>query len=200
MAGIEIIIEKIKSNSDKTCLQILNIAKQDSLNILEKAEQEGKEEYQKILESAKEKAKEKVLEKRNEIQKTSSKTIETAENEAITYAVEAVLKTLRTLEVPYYFALISRLIVKNAKAGIGKLYFNETDLKRLPKKFVEQINQRLTEDKNIVLSEKSMELEDGFFLEYENEQLNCSFKSVLDSNSEEITAIISKIIFPNEEE
>ena len=195
MAGLDKIIEKIQADSDKKCQEIISQAKQATVDILNDAERDGKNEYTKIMEQAQKQTKNDVLLKKSGIQMNSSRTILSAKNEAIGYALDATLKTLKTMDDKLYFAFIARLIIKNAQKGNGVLYFSENDLKRVPNDFIAAVSNQLGAEKKIELSKKAAAIEDGFLLIYGDIEVNCTFKALLHSNSEDIKEIICKIIF-----
>ena len=174
-------IAVINAETEKSCNEILDNAKKEAKEITENARFLVEEQSAKLLKAHQSKSE---LEKRNMLLK--------ARRQEIDKAVSHVLDYMVNLSDTVYFELVYSLArTSHLKQGI--IYFNEKDLKRVPKNIEQRfyefgISAKLSDTPN-------NSIESGFILKDGDIEENMSFSSVISEKREEIEDIISRELF-----
>ena len=174
-------IAVINAETEKSCSEILENAKKKAKEITENARFLVEEQSAKLLKAHQSKSD---LEKRNMLLK--------ARRQEIDKAVSHVLDYMVNLPDTVYFELVYSLArTSHLKQGI--IYFNEKDLKRVPKNIEQRfyefgISAKLSDTPN-------NSIESGFILKDGDIEENMSFSSVISEKREEIEDIISRELF-----
>ena len=174
-------IAVINAETEKSCNEILDNAKKEAKEITENARFLVEEQSAKLLKAHQSKSE---LEKRNMLLK--------ARRQEIDKAVSHVLDYMVNIHDTVYFELVYSLArTSHLKQGI--IYFNEKDLKRVPKNIEQRfyefgISAKLSDTPN-------NSIESGFILKDGDIEENMSFSSVISEKREEIEDIISRELF-----
>ena len=174
-------IAVINAETEKSCNEILDNAKKEAKEITENARFLVEEQSAKLLKAHQSKSE---LEKRKMLLK--------ARRQEIDKAVSHVLDYMVNLSDTVYFELVYSLArTSHLKQGI--IYFNEKDLKRVPKNIEQRfyefgISAKLSDTPN-------NSIESGFILKDGDIEENMSFSSVISEKREEIEDIISRELF-----
>lgn len=193
MTGLDKIITRIKLDTDKTsetirlrneaeCQKLLDDAKAEAQSILKDGEIKAEKKYQDIIARANSAAE---LEER--------KIILSARQNVISTMISNTLKSLKNLPEDKYFELIYKMISKFSEESDGVIFLNEADLNRLPKDFVSKANS--ASKGKLTLSDTSVSVDGGFILTYGGVDVNCSFSSLFNDNSEKISDAVAKLLF-----
>lgn len=193
MTGLDKIITRIKLDTDKTsetirlrneaeCQKLLDDAKAEAQSILKDGEIKAEKKYQDIIARANSAAE---LEER--------KIILSARQNVISTMISNTLKSLKNLPEDKYFELIYKMISKFSEEADGVIFLNEADLNRLPKDFVSKANS--ASKGKLSLSDTSVSVDGGFILTYGGVDVNCSFSSLFNDNSEKISDAVAKLLF-----
>ena len=113
-----------------------------------------------------------------------------AKQEIIDGILEDTLKYLGNMDDSEYFAIIEKMIVKYTGEDAGEILFNAKDLARIPDSIKNLIKQ-----KNLTLSEETVDISGGFILSYGNIDENCSFDGLFLALREPLQDKIGQILF-----
>ncbi len=111
---------------------------------------------------------------------------------------ELALQRVEEMGREEYSRLMEGLLVKAVDSGDEELIISEAGRKKLGKGFLERINQRLiTEGKRgeLSLAEENRQIGGGFILRKGKKEINCSFRSLLDSKKEDLEGEVAGILF-----
>ncbi len=116
--------------------------------------------------------------------------------ELINTAIEKTIRKLKDLPDKDYFDLVVRLAEKHMQAGGGTISFGSSDLKRLPADLESRLNEKAAKSGGSVkIASGSADIEDGFILSYGLISENCSFRAIIESESEEVRDIAARELF-----
>lgn len=194
MAGLDKIIERIRSDTEAQCRSISEATEKNISSLMEKAQSEAAAKAEAIIADAKreaaiigEKAVSGSRQKANQIMLA-------AKSEAINSILSEALNNMNTMPDDEYFAAVLSLAVKyseNRKGGV--MSFNEKDLKRLPNDFEEKLHSAGCD---VVISSKpNNTIENGFIMAFGDVEENCTFGALADEKRDILKEKIYKIIF-----
>ena len=193
MSGLEKIISQIEYESNDRCKSIIEEANKKAQSIIDEAEQSAKS----ILSSSEEKTAKKLDSMKQIAQSSSefakSKILLKSKLEIIDETLSKSLEEIKNLPDNEYFEIIKALIIGNSRDGKGALCLSEKDESRLPKGFIESVNKEL-ENKEIVLG-KTVDIDGGFILVYEDIDINCSFDAISQSKLDELRDALNTVLF-----
>ncbi len=196
MNGLERILKDIKDDAQVECDKIINQAKQKAGNIINEANNQA----QKNLSFEQEKLK--VLE--NDLNNRSQSAAKLEKRRMVLSEKQKIISDIiakahkRILDMPdkEYFDVLMKIALKNINKGNGEIVFNTKDKKRLPQKFISDINIRAEKiGGKIILSDKTADIDGGFLLIYGGIEENCSFEAVFHSNFEEFRDMVNRTVF-----
>lgn len=194
MAGLDKIIERIKSDTEAQCRSISEASEKNISSLMEKAQREAEEKADAIIADAKreaavigEKAVSGSRQKANQIMLA-------AKSEAINGILSEALNAMDNMPDDEYFAAILSLAVKYAeKRKGGVMSFNEKDLKRIPKDFEDKLHSAGC---NVTInSEPDNTIENGFIMAFGDVEENCTFGALADEKRDILKEKIYQIIF-----
>lgn len=196
MAGLEKILGEIRAQADESVRKILEEAENEAKAIRDEAgkEAEGnaerheREEKKRVEDRLNRKVSAAALKKRQmllaEKQKLIGEVLETAK------------KSFVEMPEDKYFETMLGLVEKNALSEPGQIRFNARDLGRLPRDFASKIeNTAFKKGGRLTLSKDAADIDGGFLLIYDGIEQNCSISSMFETNAEELSDEIQKILF-----
>ncbi len=194
MAGLDKIIERIKSDTEAQCRSISEASEKNISSLMEKAQREAEEKADAIIADAKreaavigEKAVSGSRQKANQIMLA-------AKSEAINGILSEALNAMDNMPDDEYFAAVLSLAVKYAeKREGGVMSFNEKDLKRLPKDFESKLHSAGCDV--TINSEPDNTIENGFIMAFGDVEENCTFGALADEKRDILKEKIYQIIF-----
>ena len=183
MTGLDKILSQINLDADNTCAVIESRCQKECNEIL----QEAKLSAEKIKDEAQIKAKKNYddLIRRAE----SSAELESIISEMINNSLEKLL----SLPDDEYFDVIYKLISKYSLNSDGIIAFNKKDNDRLPADFMNKVSE--IGCGKFVLSDSYLNIRGGFVLSFGDIDINCSFDSLYQDNSELISDRVAAILF-----
>ncbi len=92
-----------------------------------------------------------------------------------------------------YFDILVKLLKNNREEKDGVVYLSKRDLARLPEDFCKRINQDLNAGK-LTISDKPIEAQGGFIIEYGNIDINCRIESIFEAKKNAFSDIINGVI------
>lgn len=110
----------------------------------------------------------------------------------------------RVLDIPEdnLLELFWNILETAAESGSGEIIFNERDREKFGTKFVAAANKKMRElEKNseIILSDDSADIKNGFILKYGDTEINCSLEKIIGVKRAKLELQISKILFGNKD-
>lgn len=116
--------------------------------------------------------------------------------ECIDNAVKNALERASALPEKEYFAVILKLVAKHLQPGNGILSFGAKDLSRVPDDFAEKVNNLAEKGKmTITISDKPVDIENGFLLTYGKISENCSFDAIAEAERNSIRDKAAAVLF-----
>ncbi len=196
MAGLEKILGEISAQTDATVEEILGAARKEADSIRAEAEREAGEAADRFGREA---------EKRSNDQKSRAvsaaalkkrQLILAEKQKLIREVLDAAKEKLLSMGDAEYFDTMIRLIEKNALSQPGQIRFNAKDLGRLPADFATRIeNTAFKCGGRLTLSKEAAPIDGGFVLDYEGIEQNCSVSALFETNAEELSDEIQKLLF-----
>ena len=190
MSGLEKIIEQINKEATNTANETINFAEIEADKILKKAEGEAKAKREEILAQSKLDVSAAAKQVQSLAAQNEKKKILIAKQEIIDGILEDTLKYLGNMDDSEYFAIIEKMIVKYTGEDAGEILFNAKDLARIPDSIKNLIKQ-----KNLTLSEETVDISGGFILSYGKIDENCSFDGLFLALREPLQDKIGQILF-----
>lgn len=193
--GLEKILQKIEKDSLEECTRIIDKAKEEAQELYLEAEKAAIKSKEERLRKVKEDNERKLqiakktfeLEKRNRVLK--------AKNDLMNEVIELAISRVRKLQDKEYLPLTKELIRKYSIKGKGVLRFSPNDTVRIQDAFIDEVNSSIKgEDRSLVLGEP-LNIEDGFIIEYEDININCTYESLLRNAEDEIREEVYKMLF-----
>lgn len=198
MTGLEKIVNHIGEDAQDAVSCILNEAEEKAENILN----EAKAACKKIEDEANAKVdyinKNMASRSASSAQMQKKRILLKARQEIISDCIEQAHSSLKSLNDNEYFKLIERMFAKFVLPQDGVMYLSETDLKRLPQNFEENV-RKIAADKNgsISVSKDTRDIDGGFIIAYGGIEENCSFKAIFDDSHEKLQDIVRNVLFPD---
>lgn len=190
MSGLEKIIEQINKEATDTANETINFANIEAEKILKKAEGEAKAKREEILAQSKLDVSATAKQIQSLAAQNEKKKLLIAKQEIIDGILEDTLKYLENMDESEYFAIIEKMIVKYAGEDAGDILFNAKDLARIPDSIKNLIKQ-----KNLTLSDNTVDISGGFILSYGKIDENCSFDGLFLALREPLQDKIGQILF-----
>jgi len=195
MDGLSKILTKINEDSSLECSRITERAAAKAEEILSDAKVQGNAISDKMIAQAKAKALLIDAKAKSGAELEYKRDILKEKTLVISDMITASSEYLCSLDDETYFSYIERLVLANALTGDGVMFFSERDAKRIPNGFIDSLNQKLGQNKNIKLSDKYIDTKGGFVLSYTEMRVDCTFESLIDDISDDIKDELSRILF-----
>lgn len=94
-----------------------------------------------------------------------------------------------------YFALIRRIVAKNALPRPGELLLSPEDRERLPDGFEKELAGLLPEGGSLKVSSETRDIRGGCVLLYDGVEENCSIEALFSAGKDEMTDLARSILF-----
>lgn len=196
MAGIDKILNEIKSDAEKEAAEIISAA--------EKAAEEKKAKAKAQCDEYTAAADEKLARKLEEENKKTESQCEQLEKlkmlktkqEIIEGVLDKAKERLVNQSDDKYFENIYVLIKKYVQAEDGTLLLNAKDLDRKPADFDKEVTT-IAKDcgGTLELSETAADIDGGFIIKYGNIEINASFDAIFEENKDELIDKVNGILF-----
>ena len=196
MAGLDEILNMISAQQKQTEDSIIKAAESKAEQIIKEGESKAQAAYDEYIRKTTTQHERDYENNRNAIDAEMKRKILSCKVELINTAIEKTIQKLKNLPDMDYFDLIARLAEKHMRAGEGTISFGSSDLKRLPADLESRLNEKASvSGGSIKISSESADIEDGFILSYGLISENCSFRAIIESESEEVRDIAARELF-----
>lgn len=190
MAGIENILSIISSQQKQTEKTIISSAEKKADGIITEGNEKAVKEYEEYLKKAKVQL---ALDYDNAVSSVNAqmkRKVLAYKVKCIDDIIEKVIDKLNSLSDDEYFAVLEKLLLSRADNKNGVLFLNKKDLTRITDSFI-----NTAEKLNIRISEKCVDIENGFILTYGLISENCSFRAIIEAERDGVRNIISRELF-----
>ncbi|HBL41403.1 MAG TPA: hypothetical protein DDY98_07520 [Ruminococcaceae bacterium] len=191
MDGLTKIIEKIQSESQERCAEVIAQAEKKAQETAQNAATELDELHRRNEEISDEKAKAVVVRALSSVQQQKKQAILKAKSQTINEAIAQAESTFLHMPDKEYFLALSALIKANKQPGEGVLHLNERDLRRAPGAFLAKLE-------GITLCKEPIDIPGGFVLVYGNIEINATPEALIAEKREELTQTVNRMLFEPE--
>ena len=195
VTGLEKIIEKIAEDSAEECKTILSEAKAQADKIVADARSEARKKANDITDKAKAQADNKLAVSKSGAESITRNRYLSVKNAVVNDIISAAYEEIEKMSDEDYFDLLYKICLKNVETGECVMRLNEKDLKRMPRDFEDRINGAVFEKAAVQVSRKPYDIENGFVLIYDDFEINCTLRTVFDSEMDKLKDILSRELF-----
>ena len=195
VTGLEKIIEKIAEDSAEECKTILSEAKAQADKIVADARSEARKKANDITDKAKAQADNKLAVSKSGAESITRNRYLSVKNAVVNDIISAAYEEIEKMSDEDYFDLLYKICLKNVETGECVMRLNEKDLKRMPRDFEDRINGAVFEKAAVQVSRKPYDIENGFVLIYDDFEINCTLRTVFDSDMDKLKDILSRELF-----
>ena len=195
MAGLDKILEDIRSESAKAVDSVKNEAQAAYDAEMEKARKEADAQAQKILSHAQVQADDLIARADSAAALEKRRMVLGARQELIAEVLDQAKKAFVSLPAEEYFDLILKLISSHALPGEGEVCFSRHDFERLPKDFASRLVAALPSGASLNVSREDAKIEGGVILKYEGLEQNLSVEEIFEEKKDQMTDAAGKILF-----
>ena len=195
VTGLEKIIEKIAEDSAEECKTILSEAKAQADKIVADARSEARKKANDITDKAKAQADNKLAVSKSGAESITRNRYLSVKNAVVNDIISAAYEEIEKMSDEDYFDLLYKICLKNVETGECVMRLNEKDLKRMPRNFEDRINGAVFEKAAVQVSRKPYDIENGFVLIYDDFEINCTLRTVFDSEMDKLKDILSRELF-----
>lgn len=196
MTGIEVIVNQILDEAKDKEKEILEQAEKEILEIsarakdeVEKYENDLYNKYENDLKNFQSVAQLMAEQKKRRV-------LLNAKQEYIENVLNKTYDKLVASDVDTYFEYVLNLVRKYALAEAGVIVFNEKDRERMPAGIMDKIKEIAVEKNGtLTLSEETRKIDSGFILVYGGIEENCTFKAIMDVDSEKLHDLVNEMVF-----
>lgn len=196
MTGLEKIINQILEDARKDADTVIAQAKEKADEILTQAKADSLKQQEEIYR----KSEKDIANYRKRAQSSADMKKRTAilkaKQETIGEMLEKAYEAVCGEDAPAYFSRIERMLQVYAQPGEGVIYFSQKDLDRMPQDFPNKIQDAARNAKgSLKLSDKGINIENGFVLSYGGVGENCTLRAVFDMKKDELTDKVHKMLY-----
>lgn len=196
MAGIEKMTEVIIADAKKEADAIITVAKEEAekeksaaLDVISNEITKKQSSLEKELEDYRQRA-----ESARDLNKR--RMILAKKQEIIARIIEKTRLSLHDADNDSYFTSLIKMFENHCQAEDGVMHLNSKDLDRLPKDFAERVeNIAKIKGGKIEISKEAAQIEDGFLLIYSGTEENCTFRSLIESEKEDLYDEINRMLW-----
>lgn len=194
MTGLETILQQIADDAKAETEELLQTAKAEQEKLLTEAKAKAKETEQAAIALGEEQAKQIRERAESAAQMQRRNAVLACKQELISETIEQTKHALATAPDEQYFSVLVKLAGKFAAEGKAELRLNQKDLNRLPADFAEQLKVAAPQAE-ITVSDKPIDIKDGFLLVYGGIDINCTLDAVFDGAQAELSDAVSRILW-----
>ena len=118
-----------------------------------------------------------------------------AKQELLAELLRKAQESIYQMENHEYFALIRRIVAKNALPRPGELLLSPEDRERLPDGFEKELAGLLPEGGSLKVSSETRDIRGGCVLLYDGVEENCSIEALFSAGKDEMTDLARSILF-----
>lgn len=196
MVGLEKIIAGIKEDYDNECREIIENADKRGKGIISRAEENGKSFYDSFVAEAQTEAEQIIMKQRSACEQKKKQATLGVKVDLVNATLNKLILALEELPETEYFNLVEKLIKQNAISGKCNIKMNSKDRNRLSDEQKESIADVLLScGSECDFSDEDVDIGGGVILDYGNIEVNCSFRDVIESDSDIYKEKINEILF-----
>ncbi|MDE5582556.1 MAG: H(+)-transporting ATPase [Ruminococcus sp.] len=196
MSGLDDIINIINERQKQNENSIIQTAERKSDSIMADGDRKAQTAFEECMKKESEKARTDFINACNSTDADMKRKILKCRVEIIDSITDRVLERLGRLCDEDYFNIILRLAEKKVSKGNGIMYFGKNDMKRITESFEMKLkNLAILKGGTLEIAESSENIENGFILEYGLISENCTFKSIIEAERNDIRDTIAREIF-----
>ncbi len=187
MNGLEQILLKIEEDNNQQIKQTTDAILAEGKAQATEITADAKKQADKIISDAEKKAAQILESAKGGCIAAAARRLMAAKSEIINESVLYSSGQLKAMPDKEYFSALHKLILKYAHPESGELILNSRDAERLPKDFVDTVNNELKKiNGSITLSDKCADIDSGFILRYGGIDENCTFDALIKENADKI--------------
>ena len=118
-----------------------------------------------------------------------------AKQELLAELLRKAQESIYQMENHEYFALIRRIVAKNALPRPGELLLSPEDRERLPDGFEKELAGLLPEGGSLKVSSETRDIRGGCVLLYDGVEENCSIEALFSAGKDEMSDLARSILF-----
>ena len=118
-----------------------------------------------------------------------------AKQELLAELLRKAQESIYQMENHEYFALIRRIVAKNARPRPGELVLSPEDRERRPDGFEKELAGLLPEGGSLKVSSETRDIRGGCVLIYDGVEENCSIEALFSAGKDEMTDLARSILF-----
>ncbi|MBQ6182121.1 MAG: H(+)-transporting ATPase [Ruminococcus sp.] len=196
MSGIDEILEMISAQQKETEDSIIKAAQSKAAQIISEGEVRAKAAYEEYIQNAKQRSERDYENGCNAADAEMKRRILASKVDLVDEAIEKTIAKLKALPDAEYFELLARLVQKHLRSGEGVISLGSNDLKRVPADFEKKLGEQAAgADGTIRLSKEPADIDDGFILSYGLISEDCSFRAIIEAETEGVRDIAAKELF-----
>ncbi len=197
--SIEKVKEKILSKAEKEAKEILTRAKAE----LDKEKalflQEKSEEFERRFEKAVRDIENEIKRRIDQEKVLADRKVLAVKRKFIEETFTLVAEKLGSMKKRDYLKFLENLIIRDAPMGESELILNERDRKLIDGKLLEKINKKLGKNRQVKLSEKTVEIRGGCLMRGNEIEIDDSFETLINDERERSEIEIVKKLFGDEQ-
>lgn len=198
MNGLEKILESIVAEAKAAAEEAMEKAHAEARQILEEARLKATQRGFELVSNAEVTAKEIVNRAKSQAELEQRKILLHAKCKIIDDSIKSVQNYILNLDAEKYFAFLLKLCKKYALPQKGEIVFSETDLCKLPNEFKDEVLKIAKSlGGELRISEKTVQIDGGFLLDYGDIVENCSIEALINENREIIEDHLNSLFFTN---
>ena len=195
MAGLDKILEDIRSESAAAIASVTEEAQAERDKVLAEAQKDADAQAEKILSHAKNQADDLIARADSAAQLQRRRKVLETKQELITSVIDKAKQAVLDLPDSDYFDLLLKLVGSNALPQEGEICFNRKDFGRLPKDFASKLVAALPEGAKLNVSKEEAAIDGGFVLKYNGIEQNLSLDEIFEENRDRMTDAAGKLLF-----
>ncbi len=198
MTGIVKIKEKILKDADDRVNEILEKAKVQNREILDRASEKAAAKAQEIAQKTAHEANDKKRIIHSIAELEMRKDMLTAKQEMIEKVFDTVLERLNQMDSSRYEQVLFNMLVAAVETGEEELLLSEEGKKKLSPDFMNKLNSSLEvlgKKGKVVLSGETRNIAGGFVLRSEGAEINNSFEAIVKLYRDDIEPKVAEMLF-----
>ncbi len=195
MTGLERITEKILLESQANCEKIIEEASLKVKDILSNARTEASIKSREIVNAAENEADRKKSVAKSTAESITRNRFLEIRNAILNDIISASYLKIEKFSDEEYFDFIKKLCAKHIQPGECTMHFSVYDLSRMPENFEVELNSLVYEKGAVHVSDKTVQIENGFILRYDGFEVNCVLKAVFDESMDKLKDMLNNVLF-----
>lgn len=188
MNGLKLILDKIEEENVLEVNKIKEEGKKQAEKIIADAVSGANAEAEIIAANADKKTSQMLENAKSGCDVLVKRAEVSARSEVVLECIKTATAQLKSMDDAKYFEVITKLIFKYFHPDEqGEFMMNKKDIARMPKSFLKNVNKELKKNgAELVMSEKSVDIDSGFIIRYGGVEENCTFDSLIEEKTDEI--------------